>query len=48
MHLPAKKVYKRCMEKVKLPRKIQCNNDYNNTPSSRKDGVFSAQYAILK
>ena len=29
------------MEKVKLPRKIQCNKDYNNTPSSTKRrGVF--------
>ena len=26
------KVYKRCAEKVKQPRKIQCNKDYNNTP----------------
>ena len=34
MHLNAKKVYKRCMEKVKQPRKIQCNKDYNNTPIS--------------
>ena len=34
MHLNAKKVYKRCMEKVKQPRKIQCNKDYNNTPLS--------------
>ena len=44
MHLDAKKVYKRCMEKVKLPRKIQCNKDYNNTPLSygvvQKRGVF--------
>ena len=34
MHLNAKKVYKRCVEKVKQPRKIQCNKDYNNTPIS--------------
>ena len=48
MHLNAKKVYKRCMKKVKQPRKIQCNGDYNNTPSSQKDGVSAVQYAILK
>jgi len=29
-----KMVYKSCMEKVKLPRKIQYNKDYNNTPLS--------------
>ena len=28
------KVYKRCVEKVKQLRKIQCNRDYNNTPLS--------------
>ncbi len=25
---------------MKQPRKIQCNKDYNNTPSFREDGVF--------
>jgi len=41
MHLNAKEVYKRCVEKVKLPRKCQCNNTDNNTPPLYEGGVFA-------
>ena len=46
MHLNANKVYKRCMEKVKLPGKSQCNNSYYNTPPLYEGGVF-AVHSIL-
>ena len=51
MHLNAKKVYKRCLEKVKQPRKIQCNRDYNNTPLSyeavQKWGVLCLLVSVV-
>ena len=45
------KVYRRCVEKVKQPRKIQCNIVYNNTPLSyeavQKRGVLCSLFLVV-